>query len=276
MHRAPTLKPLQIAQCIRVFESVRKFCYVAWFLGLVVTGYTITTCFVTLFMCKPISYFWHPDRTGHCLTARPIWFFNTAFSIATDIAVALLPLPVVNTLHLPRRQKRMLMAVFALGGSVCLISLIRLYSLYAVTHNHDDTWEDPQASVYSSIETLVAIIAGCLPTYNAFLAKHFPRLHRRYAMHRNVDPVLPFLDIDAAFPVQERAPRTESVSKDVVTVASVSKDVVTVASVSADEHTMKSGHLSQETTVDLTLAQNETDRVSFLEEIRSRLRKGMA
>ncbi|EME78802.1 uncharacterized protein MYCFIDRAFT_110371, partial [Pseudocercospora fijiensis CIRAD86] len=165
-----------IAQCVRVFESIRTFRFVASFLGLVVTGYTITTCFVTLFLCKPISYFWHPERSGHCLPTNPIWFFNTTFSIATDIAVALLPLPVVNTLHLPKRQKQMLMAVFALGGSVCLISLIRLYSLYVVTHNHDDTWEDPQASIYSSIETLVAIIAGCLPTYHAFLAKRFPGL----------------------------------------------------------------------------------------------------
>lgn len=144
------------------------------------------------------------------------------------------------------------MAVFALGGSVCLISIIRLYSLYAVTHNHDDTWEDPQASVYSSIETLVAIIAGCLPTYNAFLAKHFPGLHQRYAMHRNVTPVLPSLDIDAAFPVQDTIPRA----------GSVSKDMATVESASADETTVKSGHISQETTVDLTLAGNHTESLA--------------
>ncbi|KXT01830.1 hypothetical protein AC578_1998 [Pseudocercospora eumusae] len=203
-------------------------------------------------MCKPISYFWHPERTGHCLTARPIWFFNTTFSIATDIAVAILPLPVINTLRLPKRQKQMLMAIFALGGSVCLISLIRLYSLYAVTHNHDDTWEDPQASVYSSIETLVAIIAGCLPTYNAFLAKHFPGMHQRFAMHRNVTPVLPSLDIDAALPVQESTPRA----------GSVSKDMDTVESGSVDETNLKSGHISQETTVDLTLVRNETESAS--------------
>lgn len=147
----------------------------------------------------------------------------------------------------------MLMAVFALGGSVCLISLIRLYSLYAVTHNHDDTWEDPQASVYSSIETLVAIIAGCLPTYNAFLAKHFPGLHQRYSMHRNVTPVLPSLDIDAAFPVQEPAPRA----------GSVSKDMITAKSGSMDENTIKSGHISQETTVDLTALRNEIESPSW-------------
>lgn len=73
------------------------------------------------------------------------------------------------------------MLVFALGGSVCIISIIRLYSLYAVTISNDDSYENPQAAIYSTIETAATIIFGCLPAYNAFVAKHFPKFWNGYA-----------------------------------------------------------------------------------------------
>lgn len=56
------------------------------------------------------------------------------------------------------------MVVFALGGAVCIVTVIRFYSLYAVTTSDDYHWENPQAALYSNIELSVSIIGGCLPT----------------------------------------------------------------------------------------------------------------
>ena len=43
-------------------------------------------------------------------------FTNASINIVTDICTGVLPLPTLNSLNLPRRQKYALMAVFALGG----------------------------------------------------------------------------------------------------------------------------------------------------------------
>lgn len=45
-----------------------------------------------------------------------IRFTNASINIVTDICTGVLPLPTLNSLNLPRRQKYALMAVFALGG----------------------------------------------------------------------------------------------------------------------------------------------------------------
>ena len=37
-------------------------------------------------------------------------------NIATDIAIGLLPLPMLKQLHLPKRQRIALMIIFGLGG----------------------------------------------------------------------------------------------------------------------------------------------------------------
>ncbi|KXS99891.1 hypothetical protein AC578_4480 [Pseudocercospora eumusae] len=170
-----------LAQCLRVFGSIRRFQIAAWIVASIIVSYSIWAIVSLIFLCKPITYFWHPDAEGKCLPKLPIWFLNSALGIFTDILVAILPLPVVKSLRLPRRQKNMLMLVFALGGSVCIITIIRLYSLYAVTISNDDSYDNPQAAIYSTIEIAATIIFGCLPAYNAFVAQHFPDFWNGYA-----------------------------------------------------------------------------------------------
>lgn len=103
-------------------------------------------------------------------------FFNSSFNILTDILTALLPLPVINSLHLPRRQRRMLMAVLGLGGAICVVSLIRFYALYAVAVTRDPAWDNPQAALYANLEATTGIVASCLPTLKGLVARWFPRL----------------------------------------------------------------------------------------------------
>lgn len=103
-------------------------------------------------------------------------FFNSSFNVATDIATAILPLPVVKSLNLPRKQRRMLMAVFGLGGAICAVSIIRFYALYAVAVSSDASWDNPQAALYANLEATVGITAACLPTLKGLLSKFFPKL----------------------------------------------------------------------------------------------------
>ena len=73
--------------------------------------------FGTIFICTPVAYFW--DRTiakGHCVNLLAFWFSNASFNIVTDLMICVLPVPVLRSLQLPRKQKVMLIAVFVVGG----------------------------------------------------------------------------------------------------------------------------------------------------------------
>jgi hypothetical protein len=96
-------------------------------------------------------------------------------NIITDVATTILPLPVFKSLNLPKRQRYILMGVFGMGGVVCLISVLRLSSLYTISISTDVSWDNPLAAIWSSTEVNVGILCSCLPTLKGCLTRYFPR-----------------------------------------------------------------------------------------------------
>lgn len=94
----------------------------------------------------------------------------------TDIAVAVLPLPVIKTLNLPKSQRLALTFVFCLGGVTCIVSFMRLQSLYAVSVSEDISWDNPMAALWSNLEVNIGITCSCLPTLKACVMRVFPRM----------------------------------------------------------------------------------------------------
>lgn len=83
----------------------------------VVALYGVWGLFGSIFLCFPVRFFW--DRTipgGKCLNQFAIWFSNATMNIVQDFIILLLPMPVLRKLDIPRKQKRVLMVIFALGG----------------------------------------------------------------------------------------------------------------------------------------------------------------
>ena len=55
-----------------------------------------------LFQCHPVSYFWDKNLPGgHCVSQHEVTYTPAAFNIATDIAVLILPLPILWKLQMP-------------------------------------------------------------------------------------------------------------------------------------------------------------------------------
>jgi len=67
--------------------------------------------------CLPVAFFWDKSvEGGHCINLMAFWFSFASFHILTDLVVWVLPMPVLKSLQLPRKQKYSLIAVFTLGG----------------------------------------------------------------------------------------------------------------------------------------------------------------
>lgn len=76
----------------------------AWILGVVFTA------------CIPLEAYWdYTLRESAWCQPQPSWWANIGLHIATDFLIFLLPMPVITTLRLPRRQKYILVGVFTLG-----------------------------------------------------------------------------------------------------------------------------------------------------------------
>jgi hypothetical protein len=143
----------------------------------IIIAYGLWTFIASILTCYPVAYFWDKSiKGGHCLNLLAYWFSNAGMNIATDLALYIMPIPVLNSLQLPRRQKYGLMLVFAVGLFVVITSILRLHSLYVVSVATDITWDNVGAATWSSIELNIGIICACLPTLRPLLIRVFPRL----------------------------------------------------------------------------------------------------
>ncbi|CZT22918.1 uncharacterized protein RCC_08625 [Ramularia collo-cygni] len=163
-----------LLQYLRVFSPMKTFRMCCFILLTVVVIYAIYAAGTAIFACSPIAFFWDHRLEGKCLPRFPIWFANAAINIVTDIVIVVLPIPVMSDLELPTRTKRALMTVFLLGGFTCIVSILRLQSLFVISRAQDVSWNNGMAAIWSNIEINTAIMCSCLPTMRCL----FPRIFK--------------------------------------------------------------------------------------------------
>lgn len=83
----------------------------------VVVGYSIALILVLIFQCNPIERAWNVGIvTGSCVNRPAVYVATASVNIGTDLAILLLPVPMVLSLRLPWPQKIGLALMFAVGS----------------------------------------------------------------------------------------------------------------------------------------------------------------
>ncbi|PGG99777.1 hypothetical protein GX51_06149 [Blastomyces parvus] len=173
---------------LRIFvgKIFRRTC---WALIWIVICYTIGSSTATVFQCTPIRRAWQRQIPGTCINLTISWYSNAAFSILSDLAILILPMPVIKSLLLPKKEKLGLMSIFAVGIFVCITSVVRSLTLDVATKNFDVTWSSIDSSMWTILETNIAIICACMPTFKAPISKIFPRAFDSfYSARRGQEP----------------------------------------------------------------------------------------
>ncbi|KAL4771718.1 hypothetical protein BDW60DRAFT_207783 [Aspergillus nidulans var. acristatus] len=98
-----------------------------------------------------------------------LWFSNASIHIATDLAILVIPIPALYSFELPRKRRVALVAIFAVGGFVCITSICRLISLKHIAGSSDPFCDNVGAATWSAVEYNVGIICACLPTLRPLL-----------------------------------------------------------------------------------------------------------
>ncbi|WYZ38235.1 hypothetical protein EsH8_III_000149 [Colletotrichum jinshuiense] len=150
-------------------------------LGIVVITHTWIIVSI-LTTCIPLHAAWDRDPLNPPMYCHPINVFwgNACMHLATDFLIFLLPLFVVSSMRLPRRQKMGLYFVFCLAFLVCGISIIRLVGFFHTNESPaqvmDVTWTAVRVANWTCIEVNAAIVTACLTTLKPLLARLFPSL----------------------------------------------------------------------------------------------------
>jgi hypothetical protein len=120
-----------VAQYLRIFSSpiTRFFCYALLVLLVPAVCWSV---FGGTFLCTPVAKLWKPQLIGECMDPRSYWLSAAGINIGIDFAVLILPLPGITQLRLPRKQKMCLVLMFLLGFFVCIISVVRLVTVYCL------------------------------------------------------------------------------------------------------------------------------------------------
>ncbi|KAL8897016.1 MAG: hypothetical protein Q9207_007425 [Kuettlingeria erythrocarpa] len=101
---------------LRIFTSkpFRLACYIT--LG-IVTAFTVGSTIATIAQCIPIAASWDKSvKDATCTDKAAFWYAFVIINIITDAIILFLPVRQVLQLHLDRREKIGLLALFSLGA----------------------------------------------------------------------------------------------------------------------------------------------------------------
>ncbi|KAI1860569.1 hypothetical protein JX265_009968 [Neoarthrinium moseri] len=154
-----------------IFPS-SHFHFWLWTVAAFVTSWAVSFSVVAVIQCMPIPYGWDPTITsGYCLDYGLATLIAGIFNIITDFTILCMPVPLVWKLHGNRHKKILLCLTFGMGGSACVVSLIRLAFTLKVGTTADGSWDIVPAGLLSVAELMSAILAACIPTYRPLFRK---------------------------------------------------------------------------------------------------------
>ncbi|KAN0091957.1 hypothetical protein V8E51_017804 [Hyaloscypha variabilis] len=173
---------------LRVFpqQKFRLLC----FAGLTFVGCSgLAYIIATIFQCSPVPYYW--NRTilgGHCIESAPFWISYAVINICTDFYILCLPMPILYSLSLSKKNKYGVMGCFALGFFVCFTTIYRMTTLASSSKGTDLTFGPVPATNWSVIEANTGLICTCLPMLNQYIKVFFGFFGRTPANTSSIRP----------------------------------------------------------------------------------------
>ncbi|KAF7532027.1 hypothetical protein G7054_g8301 [Neopestalotiopsis clavispora] len=163
---------------LRVFpnRTIRTLVYVLIFLNI---GYAAAFSIALIFQCNPVRGAWEAWDGQHpatCLDTNTMGFAAAGANIVLDVATLTLPLHDVTKLRMGLRKKIQVLAMFAVGFFVTLISILRLKSLIEFGSTKNPTQDYVEAAYWSMIELCVGILCASMPAIRALLVQALPAI----------------------------------------------------------------------------------------------------
>ena len=163
---------------LRIFPA-RKMRHIIWATITFTLLWGMACIIAAIFQCNPISFSWDRwdgEHKGQCVDINALGWSNAAISIVLDVWMLALPLYQVFQLKLSWKKKISVTLMFCVGTFVTVMSILRLQSLIHFGNSLNPTWDQSDASQWSTIEINVGIVCACLPALRKILIRFFPSI----------------------------------------------------------------------------------------------------
>lgn len=167
---------------------VRFFRYASIFLLCVVNIAGLVLTLLNIFQCSPVSAAldWNPSEDARCIQLVSLYLCSAPINVLTDCAIILLPLPILTSMRMERKQKAVLVATFCTGIFITVVDIIRIAYLQEAltsavesidtTHApYDDfAWQVSLSFMWSAVEMHVGIVCACVLVLKPLVRRLFP------------------------------------------------------------------------------------------------------
>ncbi|MCJ1467815.1 hypothetical protein MMC07_006440 [Pseudocyphellaria aurata] len=166
VHPAVTFPKLSILLLyLRIFTK-RTYRIACWTIAVFTIANCVGSIVAGCLICWPLKFLW--DRTipgGHCIDIMAWYRWSLFMNIVTDVAMLIIPLPVIWKIQNTRKVKIGLTITFATGNIGLITSIIRFAGFFSGDIAEDGTWIASKFYILTIIESNMYLTAACLPTY---------------------------------------------------------------------------------------------------------------
>ncbi|CAG8364481.1 unnamed protein product [Penicillium salamii] len=161
----------------------------------VVNAAGLALTLVNVFQCSPLGAVFLSDipSYAHCTDIVTLYLSSSPVNIITDLAILILPMPLLTKMRLPFKQKIILVITFSFGFFVAVVDVIRIAFLQQAAISRslevksihiqniggvDFSWYASLSFMWSVVEVNVSIICGCVPSLKPLVTRLVPKLIR--------------------------------------------------------------------------------------------------
>ncbi|KAK0328339.1 hypothetical protein LTR82_000269 [Friedmanniomyces endolithicus] len=153
---------------------------------------------VTIFQCHPVSAIFDAVVPAYasCTDIVTIFLSSTPLNLITDFAILFLPMPILTSMRLPRKQKIILIITFSFGLFVMAVDVVRIAYLQSAsqirltevqgqggsssqnTQATDVSYDTSLSYMWSVVEVHVGIVCANVPGLKPLVARFLPKMLR--------------------------------------------------------------------------------------------------
>ncbi|KAF9693650.1 hypothetical protein EKO04_008135 [Ascochyta lentis] len=174
-------------------QKIFRWATIATLVVVNVGGLALTI--LNIVQCRPISAAWMSPvpATAHCTNIVTIYLSSAPLNIITDLAILFLPMPILTSMRLPRKQKIILVITFGFGIFVAIVDVVRIAYLQDAQratllaaqadraesgtnqrNASDFSWYASLSFMWSTVEINLGIMCGCVPAMKPLVRRFLP------------------------------------------------------------------------------------------------------
>ncbi|KAF2236137.1 hypothetical protein EV356DRAFT_565867 [Viridothelium virens] len=156
---------------LRIFvDKASRWC--TYLVMVVIVSNATATIPACIWKCHPISHGWNPAASpnGWCDNIEALFRYGTLANIITDVAMLILPMPLIWKLRTNRATKVGLTVTFVIGSVGLITSILRLVAFFDTSALADETWNAVILITWCVVEPGTYLFASCFIAFHPLIA----------------------------------------------------------------------------------------------------------